>query len=462
VWTTADDLVTVVWMLCLARITRVTTIAPCLTSVALPRLAAASCSASLPAALAAPLASTIGQVYWEDWTGSALVLNLFKCGLASLIFLAVIGGQAACGVRLAALSPRAVHMLLLSSFLGIVVGDLMWLQALQLIGARACIMLGALQPGVAALVGAVYLGQPLGSRLALGLGLTTAGLLLTQSSGVVPGLFGALERAALGLRSSIVDTDAALFQQMAKQREQRDRFPSLPDSAQGSDLVIASQILLALLPSSPPCEHEATAGSEDDYLGEHALPDRGVATIGNAASAQEGDTPTGGAPEGDTSSDRKAVAIIVGTTFAILNMVLDVIGAALTRNYGGGASSFQINAIRFGFASIVTASFVIVRRLASHIQSIRPPAWTSPPELDRAGWVTATRGVVLVTFITPALSNFALFGLPFGVWAALTALGPIYTAPIFWLVRGQKTSLIGLVGAALASVGAAVVSTVVR
>ena len=47
--------------------------------------------------------------------------------------------------------------------------------------------------------------------------------------------------------------------------------------------------------------------------------------------------------------------LTVGYTLALTNMVLDVLGATLTRAYGAGASTFEVNAIRFGFASLVTA-----------------------------------------------------------------------------------------------------------
>jgi len=44
----------------------------------------------LLAALAAPLIMTVGFFVWDNnWTGSAFSLNLFKCNLASLGFLAL-------------------------------------------------------------------------------------------------------------------------------------------------------------------------------------------------------------------------------------------------------------------------------------------------------------------------------------------------------------------------------------
>ena len=93
-------------------------------------------------------------------------------------------------------------MLFLSSFMGIVVGDLMWLQALQLIGARACILLGALQPCVAAVVGSVYLGQPLRPRLTLGVCLTSTGLALAHIGRTVHFRAAVLQAARVLWRST--------------------------------------------------------------------------------------------------------------------------------------------------------------------------------------------------------------------------------------------------------------------
>ena len=109
------------------------------------------------------------------------MLNLFKGSLATILFVAVLVGQHATGgAPLVMLSQTSMQMLALSSFLGIVVGDLLWLQALSMIGARACILLGAMQPCVAALAGLVWLGQPLRPRLAFGTLLTSAGLVIAH------------------------------------------------------------------------------------------------------------------------------------------------------------------------------------------------------------------------------------------------------------------------------------------
>ena len=76
------------------------------------------------------------QVCWEKHWGSdasAIMLNIYKCTLASCVFIAAVGVYAAVigGPFLSAAMPGAFSPLLLSSIIGIVVGDVMWLKALQ-------------------------------------------------------------------------------------------------------------------------------------------------------------------------------------------------------------------------------------------------------------------------------------------------------------------------------------------
>ena len=85
---------------------------------------------------------TLGFIVWDKvWTGSAIQLNAFKCTLASAMFAAVLSiwpsearglrGTWECGG-----SETCLPMLLLSAFIGITVGDNVWLQALKVLGAR--------------------------------------------------------------------------------------------------------------------------------------------------------------------------------------------------------------------------------------------------------------------------------------------------------------------------------------
>ncbi len=100
------------------------------------------------AALLSPLLMTIGFIFWDKvWKGSAIMLNLIKCSLASLMFLAVIWifPEEGRGLENAmncahdsdgSTTAPCVPMLFLSAFVGITIGDNVWLQALKDLGAR--------------------------------------------------------------------------------------------------------------------------------------------------------------------------------------------------------------------------------------------------------------------------------------------------------------------------------------
>lgn len=405
---------------------------------------------AVSAACLAPFFSSVGQVYWEGWSGSAIALNLFKCSLATALFACVVAAQSAVSgvVPFAAFSPRAVRMLAVSSFIGIVVGDAMWLQALSLIGARACILLGALQPCVAALAGGVFLGQPLHARLLLGTALTSTGLVAAHL-----GRTASLRAMGRRLATRLATLNDEWIEQLTEQRRQEEEY-GLPDTCKGGDLVFANGVLLGLLQLLP----RSSSGAEDG--GEGGSKDGGEGGDEGGASKAENNA-------GSSLPPRVAPrTLLIGYTLALTNMVLDVLGATLTRAHGGGATTFEVNALRFGFASLVTACVTLGARLrAASAPSVapeqdteEPAAWAGLPTLSACEWRRMACGVVLVTFLCPALSNYALFRLPLGAWASLTALGPVYAIPIFYVLRGEGTRLLGVLGAALASCGAALVS----
>ena len=93
-------------------------------------------SSNVPCAPRTPTSQNAPQVCWEKHWGSdasAITLNIYKCTLASCVFIAAVGVYAAVigGPFLSAAMPGAFSPLLLSSIIGIVVGDVMWLKALQ-------------------------------------------------------------------------------------------------------------------------------------------------------------------------------------------------------------------------------------------------------------------------------------------------------------------------------------------
>ena len=110
-----------------------------------------STGGGIVAALSAPFLLDVGFLIWDKhWKGSSFALNLYKCTLASIGFLILSFATRPPGAALAyddatsehsgrgpAFPPelftvQAVGFLMLSSTIGILIGDWTWLEALQL------------------------------------------------------------------------------------------------------------------------------------------------------------------------------------------------------------------------------------------------------------------------------------------------------------------------------------------
>ena len=91
------------------------------------------------AATFAPLILIIGFVLWDKlWTASAILLNITKSSVAALLFIIVALIQSFILKTNSFFNTGAFNllMLLLSSLIGIIIGDNTWLRALALIGTK--------------------------------------------------------------------------------------------------------------------------------------------------------------------------------------------------------------------------------------------------------------------------------------------------------------------------------------
>jgi len=313
-------------------------------------------SAAVPAALAAPLATSLGVHVWDMWGGSAFALNGFKCTMATALFGVTLLIR---GTSLFSFSPTALRMLMLSSFVGIIIGDLLWLRALQLLGAQDTIVMSALHPVIAWFAGTFILKQGSSPLTILGLLFVCIGVVCTQWFKI----------KAMDLN----DENGVTSESM--------------NSDDRSKLISNKRLL--------------------------------------------------------------------GYALNFINILLDVFGSVLTRRYGAGHSTFEICFMRFGFASIGIATIALLSKSFTRLCGLSPPSWATLPKQSTRTWISMGFGVVLVTYLSPSLGNYALFGLPLAVWTALGSLGPVYSIPIKWIREGERTPTSGVVGAALATGGCA-------
>lgn len=358
------------------------------------------------AALAAPLVMTLGFYIWEGlWKGSAFILNTFKCTLASLVFIFIVGCT-----NISASAPFFSHtasrsdvgMLILSSVLGIVVGDTCWLKAMKMLGARRVIVVDVIKPFLAAVVGFVGLGEPVTWWLVLGLCLTMAGVLVVN-----------LEKEKMRRRPAAAAAVVA---------SPKGKSPSAT-SEKGDDGCRDPTDVVAALSVEPATSAAGAADVEDA---------KGVIV--------------------STSH------LALGYAIAFANVLFDVIGSFLTRRFAVGCTTFDINAIRFGAASAMLASFAAAaaacgaRRGAMVGDTVYgAPRWVE--DMSRKQWLLVSLGVMFVTVGCPALSNWALFQLPLSVCLCLTSVGPLYAIPMSYFFRKEQITPRAVFGSLLACGG---------
>jgi drug/metabolite transporter (DMT)-like permease len=378
------------------------------------------------AALAAPFVMTIGFFVWEDhWKGSAFALNLFKCNFVTPLSLLLVL-VATTTSRQQLFSPeiftvRAVGHLMLSSVIGIVIGDWAWLRGLQILGARRVILMDSLKPFLAALFGWIILDEDLRLAALGGIVLTVAGVLIVS------------------LEKEPVETDEA------STTDKNDTTRTNEDSAV----------------EEPPTDHlEQNETVQQESIADMDTNNNTTILKGDGPATEDGTTPS-------TSTLR------IGYALSILNVALDTYASVLTKQHGQQMTVWEIILIRFGFAGIVMMALSLVLHLRAWFlrsNSTRnlPSAddreekdeisWYSLPSMTKSSWFHVSGGVVLVTFLTPALSNYALFEIALALALTLTSVGPLYSLPLSFLLQKNVPTSRSLAGAVLAVAGVLVLA----
>jgi drug/metabolite transporter (DMT)-like permease len=367
------------------------------------------------AAAATPLLGAIGLFAWSRaWTGTAFALNLVKCSVGTLGF-ALMGMLTTVDAGwLAGATPTAVTWLVMSSLLGIVVGDNLWLHALRVIGARRVILVGILQPFVALILARAVLREPVSAATIAGMAVTLIGVLTVS-----------LEK---------------------------------DDATGGGD-----------------DGDDGDGGDGEGGPAEVELPEMGGASAA-AAVAEDATASTA------TAFSAAAAARSRGYAAAALNVVFDTLGTVLTKRHGASMNTWEINFIRFGFAAVSLACVAGVRAAVARRGSDASNAAyarvndddeegggggggggdtlkevTAPfflPSLTRDAWALVLLGVGFTTFLAPGLGNYALFRVPsLAVFSTLMCVGPLYSLPLGWYVKGERVTWRAVGGSFVAVVG---------
>ena len=365
------------------------------------------------AAGAAPLVGVFGFTIWgKHWTGHPYMLNCFKGCVATifftLVFIAssVIAPLAGWDASLDRFTRQVIGWLLLSSLLGIVIGDTCWLQAQQLLGTSSVVLIDALKPGLSAIWGAVFLAEK--PTWAWG------GAVLTW------------------LAVSSVEYSKSAAKEPAAEPE-------------GTEMTGSFAASSARQPALRNGDELALNGSADSS----AHPPGGREKFQDQVSAFK----------------RRAA----GRVCAFLNVLLDSLGLLITKQHGSALHPWEIAGVRFGGAFVLMLLSVGAARLAAHLRPDAiaracgtpiaraggAPQFYQFPVLDRRAIRWLVVAVFLTTFSASLLSNIALFKIDLFFVSTLGSLSPIW-ALIIGRCRGERATPREWLGAFLAVVGVVV------
>lgn len=204
---------------------------------------------------------------------------------------------------------------------------------------------------------------------------------------------------------------------------------------------------------------------------------------------------------------------------SISNVVLHTLGATLTKKYGAEMTTWEINFVRFGFSGLCMLLLTLLLRMRDRLSwescqswqfqsytsikvlttathhcgsiptttnltpsapsemelteygdepspSISPSSsfvhqeahWYALPNLSRASWIRVIIGVAFVSFIHPALTNYAMFQIPLALLLTLESIGPLYSLPLALAMHNEYPSFRASIGAVFAVAGIVLLS----
>lgn len=443
------------------------------------------------AALLAPFFMSLGFFLWDvRWTssgGSAFALNLYKCNVGAIgfaIMAATRGFSQSMYETSDVFTVANVGYLVLSSTLGILVGDILWLEALRLLGAKHVIVVDSLKPFIAAILGRVGLGEVLKAPTWGGMVLTVIGVgvvaweeqRLISNSGnndkIKNSAFEKIDKTVVTERSlSMGCSDANDILVCASTKyDERGVQNNGVEHSEVSESLPNKHVKICNMSNS--VEEKCLSKSSSDTSNQQSPVRVNSSTYSNS----------GPTPLENTNLKRKNYRR--GYVCAIFNVLADSLGLLLTKKYGVGMTTWSINLIRFGFAGVVLFFISMGMKVRQHysssselsqnsnkteggnnsnddpalsigdidIDEAQPstlPLWFELPPLTMKGWLQITAGVGLVTFLCPALSNYALFQIALGLAISLSSIGPLYGLLLEWPFKNKRPTIYGCAGVLL-------------
>lgn len=210
------------------------------------------------------------------------------------------------------------------------------------------------------------------------------------------------------------------------------------------------------------------------------------------------------------SREGREIRLRLGYGLALLNVLFDAYASLLTKQHGSGMTTWEINLLRMGFAGAAmlaisgalrgrdylawrwrargaTAAAARGGRRApkpdgagkhryfdrewssdegsgsgggleslDHYHIPDAYAWYRMPSMAGGPWVVVSVGVLFVSFLSPALQNYALFEIAMALAITLGSVTPLFTLPLGWLLKGERPTRKGVLGAGTAALGVVV------
>jgi len=161
---------------------------------------------------------------------------------------------------------------------------------------------------------------------------------------------------------------------------------------------------------------------------------------------------------------------LLGYLLAVITVILDVFGTVLTKRFGEGLGPWLIGGFRFGFAAACLGCVFLAYRIKAlawprPAAALRPRSlveadyalgetpWHAMPAMSSQSWIRVAAGVIFVTFLSPAGSNYALFAIPLSLCLTLGSLSPVFAIPLVWLLKRERVSARATAGSLVAVLG---------
>ncbi len=373
-------------------------------------------TAGIIAALAAPFFMAFGFIVWEKiWKasgGSAFALNMFKCNFAAVGFLIIsfilgwtssslssetsTNGKDGNQERGIIFTYQSLFYLILSGFIGIIIGDLAWLEALRLLGATKVLIIDSIKPFTAALMGWLILDESINKIAYSGIFLTVLGILIVS-----------LEREKMDdlLNEHIDDNDVEVL--------------VITEGVESRDGQLKQDEVNKRTQEVQKIENNRCYKTRGYTF---AVGNVILDTYGSILTKQHG----------------------VGMSTWSINLI----------RFG----SAGLIMIFISLSSFIFVSFTRNRKSQILVPENNGISWFLLPHMNMIAWLKICAGVLFVTFICPSLSNYALFQISLAFALTLGSISPLYALILEWPFHGTKPSFRAIIGASLSIGGVCILA----